>query len=458
MTVLASCAPRGGVRVPAYRVEVLHGGAAVVDGEGPKVNGPSVIAVPDWVPPERRPRRTEGGREVVARYYLYYADHDGLAVKMRWSDDIESPVWYPYDNASAGGLGRGVLDLSLHLAHRTPSPTCGTPGLLLLSGTNLGEGTVSSGRDRLLIASICRGEAPKAAHVASPDVHVDDVARRFVMYFHSTAQIRRKVWDASRPGQTQAQLTGRQATFVATSADGLNFNEAGVNADGRPTGGQVSDVTGRQARYGIERVVLGPSYMRVFSLDSGLCAIARNGVVLAAPVDDGQQANGFEPWLPPEGAAALTSWVAASDKGASPLDVWMRSRFGGQLEPAHVAVDLVEVWVAGRPRRALEVFFWVRGGDGALWRVFYDVDSRDPARDEWHEWGLLRDDDGEVVADKVLRRCDVDPPGPIGDPAVFADPSSGHRYLFFAFGREGRIGVARLEALGLRRPGQAPNS
>ena len=45
-------------------------------------------------------------------------------------------------------------------------------------------------------------------HIASPDVHVDTVGRRIVMYFHGLEGV------------------GHQVTRVATSANGIDFDSA----------------------------------------------------------------------------------------------------------------------------------------------------------------------------------------------------------------------------------------
>lgn len=92
------------------------------DRMGDNVNGPSLIRVPDWVPAP------------LARYYLYFAHHDGRYIRLAYADDLDGP-W---------------------TIHR--------PGVLSLE------------------------EARFAGHVASPDVHVDHRERRIRMYFHGSDQ------------------------------------------------------------------------------------------------------------------------------------------------------------------------------------------------------------------------------------------------------------------------------
>lgn len=122
----------------------------------------------------------------LGRYYLYFAHHDGHYIRLAYSDAIEGP-W---------------------TIHR--------PGVL------------------------SRQEARFAGHVASPDVHVDDAARRIRMYFHGSDK-------PSAPG------AGPQYTRVAVSGDGLCFEAAAEN--------------------------LGAPYFRVFAWEDWHYAIAMPGIV-----------------------------------------------------------------------------------------------------------------------------------------------------------------------------------
>jgi len=92
------------------------------DRMGENVNGPSLIRVPDWVAAR------------LARYYLYFAHHDGHYIRLAYADHLDGP-W------------------KVH-----------TPGVLPLK------------------------DAGFAGHIASPDVHVDHAERRIRMYFHGSDQ------------------------------------------------------------------------------------------------------------------------------------------------------------------------------------------------------------------------------------------------------------------------------
>jgi hypothetical protein len=82
------------------------------------INGPSLIRVPQWVP------------KPLGRYYLYFAHHQGIYIRLAYADQLEGP-WR---------------------VHR--------PGALDLSASFFDQ------------------------HIASPDVHVLDDLREIRMYYH----------------------------------------------------------------------------------------------------------------------------------------------------------------------------------------------------------------------------------------------------------------------------------
>ncbi|MGB0369940.1 MAG: hypothetical protein ACPGN3_01220 [Opitutales bacterium] len=76
--------------------------------EAGNINGPSLVRLPDWLPVEQR-------ADPSAQYYLYFASHSDVYIRMAWAADIEGP--YTLYNTHADPLlddgmpGRGVLDL-----------------------------------------------------------------------------------------------------------------------------------------------------------------------------------------------------------------------------------------------------------------------------------------------------------------------------------------------------------
>jgi len=173
----------------SFSVERLNGGEPILSArhfqqlgaqasEGANINGPSVIRIPDWIPPAQR-------AAPQARYYLYFAHHSGDYIRLAWASDVEGP-WQLYRTGAGVASGaRGVLDM-------------GSARRIVL-----GNG--------LAITS----------HIASPDVHVDDDRQRIVMYFHGVTR---------RDGSDRTE----QQTYVSTSPDGLAFIDSIVPA---PLGG-----------------------------------------------------------------------------------------------------------------------------------------------------------------------------------------------------------------------------
>ena len=54
---------------------------------GENIQGPSLIKVPDWVPNK------------MGEYYLYFADHKGLYIRLAYADSITGP-WQVYEPGS----------------------------------------------------------------------------------------------------------------------------------------------------------------------------------------------------------------------------------------------------------------------------------------------------------------------------------------------------------------------
>ena len=67
--------------------------------DGENINGPSLIRVPDWIPPNER-------ADPAAQYYLYFAHHIGDYIRMAWATNIEGPYTL-YDDFTTPG-DRGV--------------------------------------------------------------------------------------------------------------------------------------------------------------------------------------------------------------------------------------------------------------------------------------------------------------------------------------------------------------
>lgn len=122
---------------------------------GSNIQGPSLIRVPDWID------------NPLGNYYLYFADHRGTYIRLAYADDITGP-WRMHE--------AGSLKLEDSFFPTTCPPCSLAPG----AGGSL------------------------YAHIASPDVHVNDEAQQIVMYIHGRGE-------------------GQQLTRFALSGDGINF-------------------------------------------------------------------------------------------------------------------------------------------------------------------------------------------------------------------------------------------
>ncbi len=129
--------------------------AAMDDRLGANINGPSPMAVPDWID------------NPLGRFYLYFADHRGLYIRLAYADAVSGP-WRIH--------APGCLDLADSLF---ATEDLGSPAQV--------------------------GKNFTYAHVASPDVHAVSHERQIRLYYHGLT------------------LTGEQMTRVAVSDDGLTF-------------------------------------------------------------------------------------------------------------------------------------------------------------------------------------------------------------------------------------------
>ena len=167
---------------------------------GENIQGPSLIRVPDWI---------EGA---LGRYYLYFADHKGSYIRLAYADDLLGP-WRIHVPGS----------LQIERSHFPTEPP------------EVTEEQAAEFRARVEAAGLSHDVIKEMTtpHIASPDVHVDDEARRIVMYFHGL------------------EGRGHQVTRVATSTNGIDF-------EAQPQ-------------------ILGRSYLRTFDHDGMTYAMAMPG-------------------------------------------------------------------------------------------------------------------------------------------------------------------------------------
>jgi hypothetical protein len=171
---------------------------------GANIQGPSLIRVPGWI--ENR----------LGAYYLYFADHKGIYIRLAYADSLGGP-WAIYPPGSLRLEQSGFL---------TEPPHATAEELAELEARWRQRGQPVS-HDVLLEAT--------TPHIASPDVHVDHEGQRIIMYFHGLEGV------------------AAQVTRVAVSENGIDFFT--------------------------QPEVLGPSYFRVFRHDGLTYALAMPGLV-----------------------------------------------------------------------------------------------------------------------------------------------------------------------------------
>ena len=144
---------------------------------GVNIQGPSLIRVPDWV------------KDPLGKYYLYFADHKGIYIRLAYADNLLGP-WKIHAPGS----------LQLTDTHFPSVPPAIPPGAL---EEKMAERAKSTGGNRILPHSLAKELT--TVHIASPDVHVDEKNRRIIMYFHGL------------------DAFSTQLSRVALSDDGIHF-------------------------------------------------------------------------------------------------------------------------------------------------------------------------------------------------------------------------------------------
>lgn len=273
---------------------------------GVNIQGPSLIRVPDWI--ENR----------LGAYYLYFADHKGSYIRLAYADDLAGP-W------------RVHIPGSLHLARSgflTTPPAVSPDDLARFEAQYRARGMAIS---HDVLSEIT------TPHIASPDVHVDAVNRRIVMYFHGLEGV------------------GHQVSRVALSPNGIDFTA-------RPE-------------------VIGRSYMRIFHHDGMTYALTMPGTLSRSADGLGGFEAGPTLFNPNMRHAAVVKrngalWVFWTQVGDAPERILL-SRIGLEGD-----------WQGWRDEPPVEVMRPERPWEGALAPVIPSVRStayglvnqlRDPA-------------------------------------------------------------------------------
>lgn len=393
---------------PTYTLHAATDGENLIQDTNPMF--PTVVKIPSWVPAEKR-------LDPQARYYLYWTQHHGSNVFIRWANSLEnmnSKTW-----------------------NRHPVPV-------------LSMETDSKRKDW--------------DHVGAAAILINDDARLFCLFFHGANS------DDTVGGR-------RHSNFLATSPWGMNFNDpvSGGGEPGRRFDGELFGIVEHKG-YPPEidaTAEFGPHYTRIFTHLNRLYAIGKRAQIYRARRDNPQTScdealtawanrNQWERWPKPDRIPPRPLPKKHYDKKskASPLTLFIGSNeFANHKNNPHPGHTLNSngsgnestgwvnhVDIQRISKNKFELFFYIKTNQQlnkqamytGIYRVVLNVTDPD-----WAQWDLLRDRTGEVIFETVLSQHQgFSEALPLGDPYLFQD--DGHKYLFYSYGPEGHIGVIEL--------------
>ncbi|MEP4076782.1 hypothetical protein [Haloferula sp.] len=411
---------------------------AVLARDGSDTSFASVINIPDWILPANR-------ADATAEYYMYYANHSGMHIYMKWAPSLEGP-WTSYNLGGTynGQSRRGVLDME-----------------------------ADSTRDDY-------------DHLAGPDAHADDANQRIILYYHGKNQP-----STTTPGGTN--VPSKHSNFVATSPYGLNFNDP-LHAGGESGHGPVTVTHDTVTR----DVALGEDYQRIFEYKSNYYSVSKRAILnMAADYND--------PWTPPASNPFNEVWIEedtptnlwtfdanpnGQDNYYSPAATFLASSefenhpnnpLPGEAVLSNGSSERMNHTCANvlADEELLEVYFYVRSDPGDrfddIYRIVLDVSEPD-----FQDWTVaINGSTGEYRFDVVATSEDVKAavetahPGGV-DPVLYADPSSlgapsifidedGSKYLFYTYysavlGGNSSPSEGQISAIKLLPPAARANS
>ena len=370
------------------------------------INGSSLIRLPDWLAVEDRIHPD-------AQYYLYFAHHAGRYIRLAWASEITGD-WHLFNVGTAVDRAWGI------------------------NGNNTGELTPGTGVLEVgTVVSYGNAGLGLTGHIASPDVYVDNVNQRFAMYFHGT-----RTNFFGPPGQQ---------TTVATSSNGLNFN------DPADTG---------QAGHGPRDVFPTGGYFRMFEVGDATFAYSNFGELSRGPLlneagEVNTLANADSPggfWtVDADHDHATENWWELLPQSQNPI--WQLYGIDintpGNLDPRHFAMRTrthidpsdtnVYVFYSARFDTPESIFMTIIDTDGGSmdpsdWTPIGQRVILEPELD-WEGGDLPITESQNGSADNVRQ---------LRDPTIFedtmgtADPSDDQLYLLYCGRGEEAIGIAQL--------------
>ncbi|MBA7629602.1 hypothetical protein ES703_37102 [subsurface metagenome] len=239
-------------------------------------------------------------------------------------------------------------------------------------------------------------------HVASPDVFVDDENQRIVMYFHA--------------GSVRVDGTGLgQKSMVATSDYGLEFES------------------------GIEPVILGWFYFRVFEYKGNLYATSNRGKLFKA-----RDPN--HPWTPPPGFDFKDDlWIERPTPNPFFEDLYSFDFSGVPDTPERCrhftvrrvgdTVQMLYTRIGDCPERIKMSTIDMSVGDYDVWDPTFPPEEILYAELDW--------EGGDIVPTNSQGSTAPENVNQLRDPYLFED-SDGQWYLFYCARGEDAIGVAHI--------------
>ncbi len=323
---------------PIIRPEMIPG----LDQRAPagwNIDFPSVIRVPSWLP------------NPLGKYYLYFGSHHGSYIRLAYADRLEGP-WKVY-----------------------------APGTLTLK--------------KVFKVNGIKGNPH--GHIASPDVHVDDVTRQIRMYFHSKAAV-------------------GHATSVARSSDGVRF---------KPEPG-----------------ALGRPYFRAFQWRGNTYAFDRDAVLLRsrdglAGFEEVSDALALVANEPKEGSKKKSKTPDSGDDEGKPgkvrhTAVWLDGErltiFYTRTGDAPEAIMMTQIALSDDPK---------------TWRAATPIRVMVPEMEyEGANLPITKSEGGKVIKNSAAIAGETGAARALRDPFIYHE--EGRTYLFYAVAGERGIGLAEV--------------